>query len=99
MSIKEIVIDFKKFRGKLQKACSDVWVGNGEKKILAITLDRVKNQRNLASSNEKDIVADFFCGSGTTLTAAKKLNRKGIGVDNNPKAIELCKERIKIKKE
>ena len=48
----------------------------------------------LASSNEGDIVADFFCGSGTTLAVAKKLNRKWIGVDINPKAIELSKQRI-----
>jgi len=48
----------------------------------------------LASSNEGDIVADFFCGSGTTIAIAKKLNRKWIGVDDNPKAVELCKERL-----
>ena len=48
----------------------------------------------LASSNEGDFVADFFCGSGTTLNVAKRLNRNWIGVDNNPKAIELCKERL-----
>ncbi|MHA1490046.1 MAG: DNA-methyltransferase [Promethearchaeota archaeon] len=51
----------------------------------------------LASSNEGDIVADFFCGSGTTLAVAKKLNRKWIGVDNNPKAIELSKKRLNFK--
>jgi len=50
----------------------------------------------LASSNEGDLVADFFCGSGTTLMAAKKLNRRWIGTDNNPKAIELCKKRLNI---
>ena len=50
----------------------------------------------LASSNEEEIVADFFCGSGTTIAAAQKLNRKWIGVDNNPKAIELCKKRLGI---
>ena len=50
----------------------------------------------LASSNERDIVADFFCGSGTTLVAAKKLNRRWIGVDNNPKAVELSKKRLNI---
>jgi adenine specific DNA methylase Mod len=32
-----------------------------------------------SSSNEKDLVADFFCGSGTTLAVAEKLNRKWIG--------------------
>ena len=51
----------------------------------------------LASSNEGDIVADFFCGTGTTLAAAKKLKRKWIGIDNNPKAIELCKRRLELK--
>jgi len=50
-----------------------------------------------ASSNVGDIVADLFCGTGTTLAAAYKLNRKWIGVDNNPKAIELCKIRLNIK--
>ncbi|MHA1292098.1 MAG: DNA-methyltransferase [Promethearchaeota archaeon] len=50
----------------------------------------------LASSNEGDIVADFFCGSGTTLIVAKRLNRIWVGTDNNPKAIELCKKRLNI---
>ncbi|MFX0010247.1 MAG: DNA-methyltransferase [Candidatus Hermodarchaeota archaeon] len=49
----------------------------------------------LASSNEGDIVADFFCGSGTTLVVASKLNRRWIGTDLNEKSIELSKERLK----
>ncbi|MFX0030199.1 MAG: DNA-methyltransferase, partial [Candidatus Hermodarchaeota archaeon] len=51
----------------------------------------------LASSNEGDLVADFFCGTGTTLAAAHKLNRNWIGIDNNPRAIDLCKKRLNIK--
>jgi DNA modification methylase len=50
----------------------------------------------LASSNAGDIVADFFCGSGTTLKVAQRLKRQWIGVDDNPKAIELCKQRLNI---
>ena len=50
----------------------------------------------LASSNEGDIVADFFCGTGTTLAVAERLKRRWIGVDNNPAAIELCKKRLNI---
>ncbi len=50
----------------------------------------------LASSNQGDLVADFFCGSGTTLTVAERLNRKWVGVDNNSRAIELCKKRLNI---
>lgn len=34
-----------------------------------------------ASSREGDIVADFFMGSGSTLKACMKLNRKGLGVE------------------
>ncbi len=51
----------------------------------------------LASSNEGDLIADFFCGTGTSLSVAQKLKRRWIGVDNNPKAIELCKKRLNIK--
>jgi DNA modification methylase len=50
----------------------------------------------LASSNEGDIIADFFCGSGTTLIAANNLGRDWIGVDNNPNAIELCDKRLNV---
>src|SRR5690606_22256126 len=34
-----------------------------------------------ASSSEDSIVADFFCGSGTTLAVAEELGRRWIGVD------------------
>ena len=50
----------------------------------------------LASSNEGDLVADFFCGTGTTLKVAMNHNRYWIGVDDNEKAIELCKKRLNI---
>jgi site-specific DNA-methyltransferase (adenine-specific) len=48
-----------------------------------------------ASSNEGDLVGDFFCGSGTTLAVAKRLNRKYIGCDINQKAVHLTNERLK----
>jgi len=51
----------------------------------------------LASSNEGDIVADFFCGTGTALIVAKNLNRRWIGTDNNPNAVKLCKTRLNLK--
>lgn len=51
----------------------------------------------LASSNEGNLVADFFCGAGTTIVVARRLKRSWIGVDNNPRAYELCKERLNIK--
>lgn len=47
-----------------------------------------------ASSNEGDIVADFFCGSGTTLAVAEKLNRKWIGSDLGKFAIHTTRKRM-----
>lgn len=47
-----------------------------------------------ASSNEGDIVADFFCGSGTSMVVAKELGRRYIGCDINPRAVEITYERL-----
>ncbi len=46
-------------------------------------------------SNEGDLIADFFCGSGTTLLMAEKLNRKWIGCDISEYSIYLTQNRIK----
>lgn len=45
-------------------------------------------------TDEGDLVLDPFCGSGTTLVAAKLLNRKYIGIDISKEAIELAKMRL-----
>jgi adenine-specific DNA-methyltransferase len=47
-----------------------------------------------ASSNENDIVADFFCGSGTTLAVAEKLGRKWIGSDLGKFAVHTSRKRL-----
>lgn len=47
-----------------------------------------------ASSNEGDIVIDPFCGCGTTVAVAEKLNRKWIGIDITPLAINVIKKRM-----
>lgn len=47
-----------------------------------------------ASSNEDDLIADFFCGSGTTLAVAEKLNRKWIGSDLGKFAIHTTRKRM-----
>lgn len=46
------------------------------------------------SSKKGDIVADFFCGSGTSLVVAKELGRQYIGCDINPRAIEISEKRL-----
>ncbi len=48
-----------------------------------------------ASSNEGDIVLDPFCGCGTAVVAAQKLNRKWIGIDITHLAIGLMKWRLR----
>lgn len=53
-------------------------------------LERVIN----ASSNEGDVVLDPFCGCGTTIAAAQKLNRHWIGIDITHLAITLIKYRL-----
>lgn len=49
-----------------------------------------------ASSNENDVVLDCFCGCGTTLAVAKRLNRQYIGIDVSPTACRLVAKRIGI---
>lgn len=47
-----------------------------------------------ASSNEGDVVADFFCGCGTTIAVAQRLNRKWLGADISHLAIRLIVKRL-----
>lgn len=47
-----------------------------------------------ASSNEGDLVLDPFCGCGTTIHAAEKLNRRWIGIDITHLAIGLIRRRL-----
>lgn len=47
-----------------------------------------------ASSNEGDLIADFFCGSGTTAAVAEKLNRKWITTDLGRFSIHTARKRL-----
>lgn len=84
-------------------ATGDVWVdvrgmhnlghemlGYPTQKPLAL-LERIIQ----ASSNEGDVVLDPFCGCGTAVHAAQKLNRKWIGIDITHLAISLIEKRLK----
>jgi DNA modification methylase len=48
-----------------------------------------------SSSNEGDLVADFYLGSGTTAIVCKKLNRNFIGCDISKKAINIANRRLR----
>lgn len=51
------------------------------------------------SSNEKDVVLDPFCGSGTTLLAAHNLGRRWIGIDKSKDACDIAKKRLEQRME
>src|SRR5690606_6239003 len=47
-----------------------------------------------ASSNEADVVLDPFCGCGTAVAVAQRLNRRWVGIDITHLAITLIKHRL-----
>ena len=53
-------------------------------------LDRIVS----ISSDRGNLVADFFCGSGTTLAAAEKLGRRWIGCDLGRWAVHVTRKRL-----
>jgi DNA modification methylase len=64
--------------------------GYPTQKPLAL-LDRIIK----ASSNENDIVLDAFCGCGTTLVSAQRLQRQWIGIDISPTACHVIAKRLR----
>lgn len=83
------------------KPCGDVWRMN---MIHAQSVERVEYatqkpeeliERIIACSTEQgDLVADFFCGSGTTLAAAEKMGRRWIGADLGRFAVHTTRKRL-----
>ncbi len=55
-----------------------------------LLLDRVIE----IATDPGDLVLDPFCGSGTTLVAAKILGRSSIGIDSSEEAVDLARERL-----
>lgn len=48
----------------------------------------------LATCPEQGVVLDPFCGTGTTLVAARNLNRKSVGIDISRRYLELAQQRL-----
>ena len=80
----------------------DVWIdidapNSGSSEILGYPTQKPEAllERILkASSNEGDVVLDPFCGCGTTVQVAQRLNRRWIGIDITHLAIGLIKKRL-----
>ncbi len=91
----------KRYYMKGGKPLDDVWaipaisatsgerVGYPTQKPLAL-LDRIVR----LASNPGDVVLDPFCGSGTTLVAARSLGRVAIGIDSSADAIAVTARRL-----
>jgi len=84
------------------ESLGDIWVHIPEVNSMAIERTGYGTQKPetlleciiSASSNEGDLVADFFCGSGTSLAVAEKLGRKWIGSDLGKFAIHTSRKRL-----
>ncbi len=48
-----------------------------------------------ASSDPDDIVLDAFCGCGTALVAAERLDRRWVGIDSSPTACRVMADRLR----
>jgi DNA modification methylase len=76
----------------------DIWINVGRMKG-GSRFNTEKPERLLQriiniSSDPGDIVADFFCGSGTTLAAAEKLGRRWLGCDLSKFAVQVTRKRL-----
>ena len=87
-------------KGKMKKM-TDVWevptLNNMAKERIGYDTQKPKSllERIIkASSNQGDLVADFFCGSGTTCIVAKELGRNYLGCDINKRAIDITYDRL-----
>ncbi len=83
---------------------SSLWIQEGSAKGGTIyptqKPEKLLEQIISASSREGELVADFFCGSGTTLAVAERLGRKWIGSDLGRFAIHTSRKRlIKVQRE
>jgi DNA modification methylase len=93
----------KRYRDELQgRAIDDVWIdidrinpkaaerlGYPTQKPEAL-LERIIS----ASSNPGDVVLDPFCGCGTTVAVAQRLDRQWVGIDISPTAMEIMSRRL-----
>ncbi len=89
---------------KLGNYIGDLWVDEDVEPLSANSSERLdydtqKPEALLeriikASSNEDDLIADFFCGSGTTGAVAEKLGRRWIMADLGRFAIHTTRKRL-----
>ena len=89
------------YLNKKGKAVGDVWHIKYENNMSSNRTDYPTQKPETlleriikSGSNENDLIADFFCGSGTTLAVAEKLGRKWIGSDLGRFSIHTSRKRL-----
>ena len=87
--------------GATERPVGDVWTIPIINPVASERLDyptqkpeRLIERVVLSGSNEGDLVADFFCGSGTTAAVAEKLGRKWIVSDLGKFAVHTTRKRL-----
>lgn len=69
---------------------SDIFTGHPSQKPIKL-MKKIISQY----TKEGDTILDPFAGSGSTLKAAKDLNRNYIGIELNPEYVKIAEERLK----
>ena len=87
--------------GNTERPVGDVWTIPIINPVASERLDyptqkpeKLAERIILSGSNEGDLVADFFCGSGTTAAVAEKLGRKWIATDLGKFGIHTTRKRL-----
>lgn len=81
---------------------SDMWIDVNSDQVSARRSVSYPTQKPMklleriiqCSTNKGDMILDPFCGGGTSLLCASKMGRYWIGIDKNPKAIEVTIQRL-----
>ena len=68
---------------------NDIFTGHHSQKPI-----KLMEKLLIENSNEGDLILDPFAGSGSTLVACKKLNRRFIGIEVSPTYCEISRQRL-----
>lgn len=88
---------YKEFNINKEKIKENVWnfaIAQNKSGHPAVFPQNLIEEHIKSWSNEGDLVLDPFMGSGTTALAAKKLNRKYVGIEINEEYCNLINNRI-----
>ena len=92
----EVIFEFK------GEAITDVWLDINSRQGFHKEKIRYPTEKPIAllkriiecSTDKGDLVVDPFCGSGTTLAAAKELDRMWVGIDTSDEAVGIARGRL-----